>query len=443
MLVVMLIFLLILLFAVWESKKDLLSPSFLLLVGYIITTICSIYNAERWKSDISGYMLFIVSLGIISFIVGEEVAGKIKPLRSYVELPERNNDLTSFVWKASTFRCLCMTVICIVSTFIVYKEVVRIAYLNFREWGNLLYNFKENLGDNSMNSAARIGMRLTKSIAYISAFLLMNNLTEKKDNRRNLLVDIIYMGSIITYVVQSLLTGSRIAVIMILVGMMFLYLTLRYIKSGYKVHINIKRIIQAAMGITIICILFFNVQELVGRMQQSEGTLDYLTTYLGGSFDLFSQYLRENRHSNRQVVETLSGVVDNLQRYFGMLKNVEFSIYPEFRRAQTGVLIGNTYTGFRNYYNDLGIVGVFIFSWLLGFLFSFVYRSIVLMKRFSVMKVTLIIAYSTYLYCILFHFFTDYFYLKISVGMVIETILLIACTYFVYGRKIKLGRIVI
>ena len=429
MLVVMLIFLLILLFAVWESKKDLMSPSFLLLVGYIITTICSIYNAERWKSDISGYMLVIVSLGIISFIAGEEVAGKIKPLRNYVELPERNNDLTRFVWKASTFRCLCMIVICIVSTFIVYKEVVRIAYLNFREWGNLLYNFKENLGDNSMNSAARIGMRLTKSIAYISAFLLMNNLTEKKDNRRNLLVDIIYMGSIITYVVQSLLTGSRIAVIMILVGMMFLYLTLRYIKSGYKVHINIKRIIQAAMGITIICILFFNVQELVGRMQQSEGPLDYLTTYLGGSFDLFSQYLRENRHSNRQVVETLSGVVDNLQRYFGVLKNVEFSIYPEFRRAQTGVLIGNTYTGFRNYYNDLGIVGVFIFSWLLGFLFSFVYRSIVLMKRFSVMKITLIIAY--------------YFYLKISVGMVIETILLIVCTYFVYGRKIKLGRIVI
>ena len=178
-------------------------------------------------------------------------------------------------------------------------------------------------------------------------------------------------------------------------------------------------------------------------MQQSEGPIDYLTTYLGGSYDLFSQYLRENRSSNRQVIETLSGVVDNLQRYFGMLKNVEFSIYPEFRRAQTGVLIGNTYTGFRNYYNDLGIVGVLIFSWLLGFLFSFVYRSIVLMKRFSVMKVTLIIAYSTYLYCILFHFFADYFYLKISVGMVIETILLMACTYFVYGRKIKLGRIVI
>lgn len=180
MLIIMLIFLLILLFTVWESKKDLLSPSFLLIAGYIITTICSLYNVERWKSDISGYMLFIVSLGIISFVVGEEVAGKIKPLRRFTVLPKRNNDLTSFVWKASTFRCLCLAVICVASTFIVYNEVVRIAYLNFREWGNLLYNFKENLGDNSMNSAARIGMRLTKSVAFISAFLLMNNLTEKR-----------------------------------------------------------------------------------------------------------------------------------------------------------------------------------------------------------------------------------------------------------------------
>ncbi len=441
MLIIMLIFLLILLFTVWESKKDLLSPSFLLIAGYIITTICSLYNVERWKSDISGYMLFIVSLGIISFVVGEEVAGKIKPLRRFTVLPKRNNDLTSFVWKASTFRCLCLAVICVASTFIVYNEVVRIAYLNFREWGNLLYNFKENLGDNSMNSAARIGMRLTKSVAFISAFLLMNNLTEKKENRRNLLGEISYMVSIITYVIQSLMTGSRIAVIMLLVGMIFLYLTLKYIKSGYKVDINIKRIIQAVVGIAIICILFFSVQEMVGRMQQSEGPIDYLTTYLGGSYDLFSQYLRENRNSNRQVVETLSGVVDNLQRYFGTLKNIEFSIYPEFRRAQTGILIGNTYTGFRNYYNDLGIVGVILFSWLLGFLFSFVYRSIVLMKRFSVMKITLFIAYSTYLYCILFHFFTDYFYLKISVGMVIETMLLIACTIFVFGKKVKLGRI--
>lgn len=443
MLIVMLLLLFLLLIFVWESKKDLMSPAFLLIIGYIITTVCSIYNVERWNSNISAYMLFIVAVGIISFICGEEVASKVKPLNGLKISEERNKDLTHYVFSASTFRCVCLSIICIVITYVVYNEVVRIAYINFRDWGNLLYNFKENIGENQMNSVARLGMRLTKSIAFISAFLLMNNMTECKENRRGFLSIITYLIPIITYIIQSLMTGSRIAVIMLVVGLCFINLTLKYIKSGYKVKINITRFVKIVSAVTIGCVLFYNIQELVGRQQESNGVIDYICTYLGGSYDLFSQFLRENHNSGRLVIETFSGIVDNLQRYFGLMKNTQFSIYPEFRYSQTGILIGNTYTGFRNYYNDFGLFGVILLSFLLGYLFTIVYRSLLLTRRFNMFRIGLLITYSTYLYCILFHFFTDYFYLKFSVGMVIEIIFLFSCVLIVFGKKFKLGKIII
>lgn len=439
MLIVMLIFLLALLFIVWESKKDLMSPSFLLIAGYIITTVCSIYNVERWQSKISGYMLFIVAIGIISFLIGEELAGKIISLKNVTVNNDRNQDLTYFVWKTSTFRCILLAVICILSTIIVYQEVVRIAYIDFKEWGNLIYNYKENMSEVSMKSLGRIGMRLTKSIAFIAAFLLMNNLTEAKQNRRNIFALIIYIIPIVTYTVQSLMTGSRIAVIMLVLGMVFSNITLKYIKSGKKININIKRIVQVVIALVVVCILFFNIQEMVGRQQKSQGVIDYISTYLGGSYDLFSQYIRENPYGT-QVVETFSGIVDNCQRYFDLLTNVKFSIYPEFRWSQTGILIGNTYTGFRNYYNDLGMLGVILFSLFLGLLFSLVYRYLLVIRRYSTFRISFFIIYSSYIYCILFHFFADYFYLKISVGMFIEIILMLLCIKFILGRKCKLGR---
>ena len=58
---------------------------------------------------------------------------------------------------------------------------------------------------------------------------------------------------------------------------------------------SISTLIKGFVGAMMICVCFFKIKELVGRQQESLGVLDYVATYLGGSFDLFSQYMRETR----------------------------------------------------------------------------------------------------------------------------------------------------
>ena len=184
----------------------------------------------------------------------------------------------------------------------------------------------------------------------------------------------------------------------------------------------------------VVCISFFKIKELVGRQQESLGVVDYVATYLGGSFDLFSQYVREGRESFKGY-ESFSGIIDNLQSYFGMLKHITIVTSHEFRNAATGVTIGNTYTGFRNYYNDYGIFGVCLLSNLLALIFSGVYGKIKRLNNLKRKDMVIIIIYATQIFCMPFHFFTDYFFPRISLNMVMDFGLIGIVTCFVFNKN--------
>lgn len=67
----------VLLYITFEvSNKDILSPGVLLLLGYLVATIFGIYNIERWKTNISDFMLIVVSLGIVFFVIGDALGRK-------------------------------------------------------------------------------------------------------------------------------------------------------------------------------------------------------------------------------------------------------------------------------------------------------------------------------------------------------------------------------
>lgn len=407
------------------NRRDVISPTFLLVLGYVITAVGAIYNQERWRSEIELIVLLVVFIGIVSFALSELFVSKIKKKKNLFKGNTLAYQLSSINTMDSKFKCVVLSIICAILTYFIYKEVVRIAYVDFKEWGNLLYNFKSNLANNSMNSIARYGFRFTKAVAFVYSFIFMNIITEQKRiTLKIILRNIIYIIPIVIYSIQSILTGGRIGILMLLIGIFFFYSILKFYKTGYRWKPNIKNLVKILFFGVVVCILFFEVQELIGRQQKSIGVLDYIMTYVGGSFDLFSQYVR-NPMGKQDEIMTFTGIIDSLQRYFGLLKNVVICTSSEFRTSNTGVLIGNTYSAFRNYYNDGGILGTIVFSSLLSIIFTSMYHSIIRIKRLSYKKIVLICFYATILYSLLFHFFTDYFFSTISVGMVIDILFII------------------
>ncbi len=433
MLIVFFIILLVILYFSYEfTGRNIYSPSFMLSAGYSVTTIFAIYNEERWGTEVSFWMLLILLIGIFSFTITQLFLSRIFPKPS-----AKKNSLICYQMEylqkatSSISKVLLVTAVSLIMSYFLYLDVIRIAYINFREWGNLLYNFKSNISDYRLSSLSTIGFRWTKAFAYFYLFVFINNISDiSKTKWEKIRKNIIFLLPCLVYIGQSLLIGGRISIVMFIIAALFLAYLIKFYKYRKWMQIDIKKIIIAAVFFVAFCVFFYEVQELIGRQQESEGILDYIASYLGGSIDLFSQYIREPM-GRQEYIETFSGIISNLQNYFGMFLNVQYHTTHEFRRAASGVLIGNTYTGFRNYYNDFGLSGVFIFTVLLSLIFCGVYYIISQYNSLNRMRVFLIITYSMLLYCIPFHFFTDYFFLGVSISFMLDIAFVFFAVLFV------------
>lgn len=123
--------------------KDVMSPTFLLVAGYLLSFVSTLYNIKDWKVSIGFLTMTVFLLGMLSFFVGEYVVKRRTATARSQSMPIEIEYIDIDKWKY-----VVVVVSCTVILVLTYREVVRIANLNFASWGNLAYNFKAN----SMNA---------------------------------------------------------------------------------------------------------------------------------------------------------------------------------------------------------------------------------------------------------------------------------------------------
>lgn len=434
---VLLFFSTICLWILYRWKQDILCPSIVFTLGYIVTFICGIYNYHKWGSEISFIVVIAVIVGLLSFYLSDFLVQKMRKENKHhsEQAPILYQLKNMYISPRNMFFILAI-IVSLVSTILLIQDVIRIASINYRDWGNLIYNYRHNRSISKIETIPRLGNLVTTSIAYCYVFVFVNNLYCKgKITYKTVLKNIVFLIPAILYSVQGVFLGGRIGIVILLIELLVIVGILRKFYSGKNITINIKSLISVILALVLFSSFFFRVQEFVGRDQDSDGAIDYITTYLGASMELFSLYVND-LHVNVDEVETLSGVVDNAQRYLGIFNSVTIRINSEFRQSNTGIELGNVYSGFRKYYNDFGFVGVIIFSFLFGFLFNVMYYSIRLYRRLNKRKLVLLLFYSSYFYCVVFHFFTDYFFPGISINMLIKLIGIAIVSGIIYRGKL-------
>lgn len=416
--------------------KDVFCPGVLIVSGYVMTSVFSIYNYDRWKTKISPYMLFLVFVGMMAFLIMDRFQKKMSFKKKFnTEEDVVGDQLHQLANSSFKVVVIISIIICVIATIVVYREMVRIAYSDFKAWGNVIYNYKKNKALFKMNIYGRLSQKITKSFAFIFAFVFSNRITEnKRINRNAILSNAIYIIPGLLYIIQQTLLGVRIGAIGFIISIAFFAYYCFWKKNKRHWSFDFLRFVKLFIAVFIIGYIFFKVRELVGRQQETKGLIDYISTYLGGSFDLFSQYLYDH-YMDKDSVEVFSGIVNNIQTYFGVMKDVKFTTVLEFRDSPTGVNIGNVYTSFRSYYNDFGLLGVVLLSGTLSVIFSGTYFSLIRAKTFNNNLLCKIILYGMLLYCIPFHFFTDYFYSLISLNMLMDFALTILFCKILFKRK--------
>lgn len=416
-------------------KKDVMSPSFLICAGYFISALSTSYNIIEWNVSISFLVYFLTTLGLVSFIIGELLVNMYFARNNI----QYSSGIKEQEIKINKYLVAIVIAIGALVLYATYKEVVRIAYMNFASWGNLLYNFKTNIVSEgleaSMSTIVVQANKLTKGFAFVFLFIFANDIfaTEK---RYKVLRNLYLLIPGILYIAQNTIQGGRFqSLAYILAVIMLIYLFWRR-KVGWEREIPVKYIIRVMAVMLIIVSVFWVSKEAVGRKNQ-DTIVDYVTKYVGGGPQLFEYYLQDKNYLHDEYHETFCGIVTTTNKY-GITDNVQKRSSHEFRYSPTGILIGNAYGGFRNFYHDYGVSGIIIIPFLLAVIFSCIYYRVKQYKAFTHNNIFMIILYSSLIYTIIFQFFTDYFFTKIALGFFVEVFLMWVCYFVILRLRIKI-----
>lgn len=420
-------------------NKDLMSPSFLLCIGYFISCLSAIYNIQMWGYDVGLYTIFIYFLGIFSYIAGEIFIKRIQ-----IPKTRQLNNNTTAVFneiRVGTVKYIFCVLVCVVILVLTYQEVVRIANINFADWGNLTYNYKTNVVNSDLEDANLSSMvvqlnKVTKGFAFVFMFIFINNMFALSGSSlRRKMSAIKYLVPPVIYILQCTVKGGRFTSVALIIGGVFLFYFLWRLKVGWSKVIKFKFIFTIILLIIGVFAVFWFSRELVGRMSTDTSALGYITRYLGGGPALFDMYLNDSVYLQDGVHETFAGLFQSFDK-LGIVE-VTVRVSHEFRYAPTGIIIGNAYSALRNYYHDFGILGVIILNFLLSVIFSGVYYRMKYRITSSSTNRFTMIFYSSMIYIIIFQFVTDYFFARLSVGFFVEILVMYACYYFVLNIHMK------
>lgn len=413
----------------YTFKKDFASPSFLMYIGYFIAAVAATYNIVAWNIDISNQLIAIFLTGWFSFFLGElfvrEVLYKEKRRGGFISY---NNNLREI--KVEKVKVFIIILIDMIITLLLYREVVRIASIGGASSESMMYNYKANLFETGMSGLVTQTTKFTKGAAYVFLFVFVNNIiAQDKINKKYMLRNVLYLIPGIIYCVQCFLRGGRYTVIAYIIAVVFeVYFFMQY-KNNWKYTVPLKIIVRMMGIVFVIFIGFWLVKEMVGRSSEAS-FLEYITRYIGGPYELFSLYLNDPPSASN---ETFAGILTSLNKLG--LTDASIRAYHEFRFSTTNVLLGNVYTAFRTYYNDYGVVGVGLLSFLLSLIFNVAYHKL---RRGDIYRYKFQnILYSSLLYCIVFNFFVDYFYARLSLGYLIEIFIMYIIYFFVFRTRIK------
>lgn len=415
-------------------NRDFFEPEVLFLAGFTLAIIAAMMNVKEWDINLSFKTFSIIIIGNLSFLLSgllfhqthKKNASNIPEELSYIRIP---------LWKT-----IVVVVFGVLTVFMFYKEIVRLSQYADPYWQafGMMVAYKKAItyGPGSLNNFVNQMAKVVYCFGYIYAFIFVNNLFCKKNRR--IRDNIQYIFPLVMFVIMTILRGNRTDFIALVVLVLFLYSYFWHRTIGWQKQISGALLKKISIVFVVGLVLFYNVKGLVGRVS-TLNFLDYITQYIGGSIQLLDMYVKEPlTNSSSFLGESLTGLIQGLNKIG--LTDVAIRKQLEFRYTNTHIQLGNVYTAFRRYYNDLSYFGLIIFPGVLSWFMNSFYYKVKKIKGFSINKCFKIIVYSSLVYVLPFQAMEDSFFInKVTIGYAIELLILYCCIYFIFV-KVKVRR---
>lgn len=435
------IFILYLIITYIIFKKDVLQPAVIFSAVYIICILSTIYNIQKWNVNIQLNTLLVLVLGALEFIIISIIINKYylnkNKQKKLNELNENTNKkLNIDLWKVIV---VCVYDIVVLAIYIYNVIAIANQFGGFDTISEALGLFKEHTSYNLDVQLPQIIGILQKPViifAYVFAYIFVKKFFNSEKKYLAILKNSYYLLPIIAYVIQEYMSSNRLSILSLMIGIGVMILILWNKKHNWAESIKIKYIVVICLIVLIGLVAFYYSAKLVGR-KNSNGLLEYITLYCGGSIECLNQYIQDPIQKSDIIgKESFYYLVKNLYSY-GFLELEEFyPIHLEFRDYE-GTMIGNVYTAYRRWIQDFGIIGMIILQAIMAIFYNIFYNKIKYSNKknldFS------IIMYAYMAYPLFLHPIDGYLYLlTVRLAFITTFFMFVAIYIFLFENPIEL-----
>lgn len=415
------------------NYQDIMSPSVLMTLVFIFSTIIAILNKDNWNISYSFLAAILLGSGIFAFGMTDVIIRNSLGIKKN-KIPE-NNYCALAVDRWKVFLIIIVDFIVVI---LVYREVTRIAGTN--TWfTNIFYAYRtitshtDSLtAEQYMNGMVSQSMKVLIVSGFLFTYIFINNVIICKEKLKE---NFIYLFPPLLMCIMTLITGVRTNVLRLTFFTLICWYILLQYKNRWKIKTSWKFIRILIIALFAMMILFSALQSVLGR----SGSTDFFTVisnYSGAPIQHFNQYIQAP--ANENIVfgqETFSGIRNSLYN-FGIVKKT-YSSLEEYRYLNN-TEFGNVYTLFRRFIQDFGIIGMYFATILVSAVISMIYNMKIRGKRITYNRMLIIIEYG-YLYYIIAissidNILPDY----LNLGTLLLFILLHVMTWFLFKFKLRL-----
>lgn len=365
------------------ANGDIMAPSVIMCIMFIISTIFALINVNVWSSvQYKIETVIIIASGIFVYVSIENLY-KLLFARKSTRKPN-DIEMKTIQDDKIDVPIYYLRILLFLNIFVIfwyYKEIVRIVTSLGMSTSNIFADFRrvytrlnvayESSDVEMVSTLLSQFMKLTKGAGYICLYILITYVVskERKGNATGKHI-ILLLVNIFLSVIPSLMLAGRNDLLQLVVAGLVYYYIIWHRYNGWNRSISWKYI-KWGMGIIVVGIpSFYGMLFLVGR-STTKSMLEYASIYIGSSIALFNEFLIDPVDPPEVFgEETLLGIHQVLYR-IGIPTHVK-NRHLEFR-SLNNFTSSNVYSFFRRPIHDFGIGGMLVFTALVSLFFAWLY----------------------------------------------------------------------
>ena len=361
--------------AFFLSRKDIMAPSVIMCVMFILSTTIAIlagdqvqicYSAESFGILIAGIFTFVLAEFIFRYCFQRKNMHKIKGGFSYLQQYQSFTAVHIQSW---------LLVVAIVIDVLILLWYLHDLLLIAGSFGRAVraitvQTTASSWKDMLLNPFLTQLIKIVKALGYISGFVLIQRVLAKE---KDIFQTVGLMILLVLGLIPGIVSASRGEILQFLSALIVYYNILWHQKNGWE-----RSLVSKLIRIGVICIavgipLFAYSVVWMGRtsLKDMRTITETVNRYLGYPIYLFDMYVKDPSVPVVFGEESLSGVHTFMNKFFGMniaVRNVNLE-----DRYFNGYSLGNVYTFFRRPLHDFGFLGMLIFTALIALFFAWIY----------------------------------------------------------------------